>query len=271
MPQLAASPTQPQSALPPYAQTQSTQPQYVETGNVTVSYTPPPGVNNPPPVVPQARREVWAPNVISGTPVTAQAPLAPLVQKASYRAQQPAEEVPAPTHGGSAGNAGGSPLFEDDIKPLSATRTNLQPPPGEMPTDYAEAQFEMLPPVVGGGWEDRRQTGIVYQWDAPALCYQPIYFDDVNLERYGYDHGVLEPFVSAVHFFGTIPLLPYKVGMHPERECIYTLGFYRPGTPCPYQTSRLGWSLRAPFTKPAPSARSSPGFPRASSIERCEA
>jgi hypothetical protein len=34
------------------------------------------------------------------------------------------------------------------------------------------------------------------------------------------------------------------MGQHPESECIYALGYYRPGTPCPYQTSRLGWSWR---------------------------
>ncbi len=97
---------------------------------------------------------------------------------------------------------------------------------------------------MGGSLDDRRPTGVVYEWEATALCFQPIYIEDVNLERYGYSHGYLQPFVSAVHFFGTIPLLPYKMGMHPESECIYALGYYRPGTPAPYQTSRLGWSWR---------------------------
>lgn len=164
----------------------------------------------------------------------------PLVQASARQYLPPPEEVTSQP----GGNASGLPPFDDDIKPLSATRTHLQPPPGEMPRDYAEEQFESTPVVFGGSLEDRRPTGLVYFWEASALCFQPIYIEDVNLERYGYSHGVLQPFVSAIHFFGTIPLLPYKMGMHPESECIYTLGYYRPGTPCPYQTSRLGWSWR---------------------------
>ncbi len=168
--------------------------------------------------------------------LTAAAP----VQSTPGRTFPPAEDIqgrPMPDNGGPA-------PFDDDIKPLSATRTNIKPPSGEMPTDYARTQFGSDAVVIGGSLADRRPVDMVYFWDATALCYQPIYFDDVNLERYGYSHGVLEPFAGAIHFFGTIPILPYKMGMHPPRECVYALGFYRPGSPAPYQTSRLGWSWR---------------------------
>ena len=38
-------------------------------------------------------------------------------------------------------------------------------------------------------------------WRASNLCHKPLYFEDVNLERYGHTHGpVLEPIV----FFGTL-------------------------------------------------------------------
>ena len=96
--------------------------------------------------------------------------------------------------------------------------------------------------------------------------YQPIYLDDVNLERYGYSHGVLEPFAGAIHFFGTIPLLPYKAGIHPPTEQMYSLGYYRPGSPAPIRPVVWVGAGEVPYSRPPPSAPSLPGFPRASSI-----
>ena len=78
----------------------------------------------------------------------------------------------------------------------------------------------------------------------PALCHGPIYIQDVNLERYGYSHGALQPAYSAVHFLGSVAILPYLVGAYPQRECFYTLGYYRPGSYAPYQQSLPRLSLR---------------------------
>ncbi len=47
-----------------------------------------------------------------------------------------------------------------------------------------------------------------------ALAYQPLYFEEANLERYGRSMGYLQPALSTVHFFGTVPLLPYKMTVH---------------------------------------------------------
>ena len=47
---------------------------------------------------------------------------------------------------------------------------------------------------------------IGYAWDAPALCHNPLYFEDVNLERYGYSlryARVFQPVVSGAEFFVT--------------------------------------------------------------------
>lgn len=83
-------------------------------------------------------------------------------------------------------------------------------------------------------------------WEAPATCHYPLYFEEVNLERYGYSHfGCLQPVASAAHFFGTVPLLPYKMTLHPSRECLYTLGHYRPGSCVPYRINQLPLRLSA--------------------------
>lgn len=80
--------------------------------------------------------------------------------------------------------------------------------------------------------ESRLEGGMLF-WEAPGTMHQPLYFEDVNLERAGHSWGVFQPAMSAVHFFGRIPALPYLAAAHPPRECVYTLGHYRPGSCSP--------------------------------------
>jgi hypothetical protein len=81
----------------------------------------------------------------------------------------------------------------------------------------------------------RSWTPMTMTWKASNLCHNPLYFEDVNLERYGHTHGpVLEPFVQTAHFFGNIAVLPYKMGVHCPTECQYALGYYRPGNCAPW-------------------------------------
>ncbi|MCA9179352.1 MAG: hypothetical protein KDB14_33070 [Planctomycetales bacterium] len=72
-----------------------------------------------------------------------------------------------------------------------------------------------------------------FMWVAPGTMHQPLYFEDVNLERAGHSWLWLQPAASAAHFFGRIPALPYLLVAHPPRECVYTLGHYRPGSCAP--------------------------------------
>lgn len=83
-------------------------------------------------------------------------------------------------------------------------------------------------------------------WAAPATCHRPLYFEEVNLERYGFSQfGYLQPVASAAHFFATVPLLPYKMTLDPPCECIYTLGHHRPGSCVPYRIHQLPLQLDA--------------------------
>ena len=82
---------------------------------------------------------------------------------------------------------------------------------------------------------ERSWTPMTMTWKASNLCHNPLYFEDVNLERYGHTHGpVLEPLVQTAHFFGNIAVLPYKMGVHCPTECQYSLGYYRPGNCAPW-------------------------------------
>ncbi|HEY2148503.1 MAG TPA: hypothetical protein VGH32_11235 [Pirellulales bacterium] len=91
----------------------------------------------------------------------------------------------------------------------------------------------------------RSWDGITYTWKASALCHKPLYFEEVAVERYGHSRGpILDPLVSAAHFFITVPLLPYEMGVEPPHECEYTLGYYRPGSCAPWIIDGFPISLR---------------------------
>ncbi|HEY2894093.1 MAG TPA: hypothetical protein VGJ16_07765 [Pirellulales bacterium] len=85
-----------------------------------------------------------------------------------------------------------------------------------------------------------------FAWKATGVCHKPLYFEDVQLERYGHSwNPVVQPFMSAAHFFVSVPLLPYNMGLNPPGECMYTLGYYRPGSCAPYLLEPIPLSLRA--------------------------
>ena len=95
-------------------------------------------------------------------------------------------------------------------------------------------------------FEPRSWSQTVYLWKASGLCHKPLYFEQVQLERYGHSWGpVLQPIMSGAHFFGTIPILPYKMGLETPQECVYALGYYRPGSCAPYMITQPGFTWRA--------------------------
>ena len=115
-----------------------------------------------------------------------------------------------------------------------------------------------LPPVEGKDYpcecklglnsrfEGRDWAPTTFTWKATGTCFKPLYFQDVQLERYGHSwNPVVQPFMSAAHFFISVPLLPYKMGLNSPCECEYTLGYYRPGSCAPYMIEPIPFSLRA--------------------------
>ena len=85
----------------------------------------------------------------------------------------------------------------------------------------------------------------MFTWKAAGYCHKPLYFEDWQLERYGHSHGpVADPFISAAHFFVTLPVLPYKMGVELPWECVYPLGYYRPGSCAPWTIPAVPISWR---------------------------
>jgi len=99
--------------------------------------------------------------------------------------------------------------------------------------------------LEGETFEPRRFATTTFTWKAAGYCHKPLYFEDWQLERYGHSHGPLaDPFFSAAHFFTTLPVLPYKMGVELPWECVYPLGYYRPGNCAPWTVPAIPISVR---------------------------
>lgn len=127
-------------------------------------------------------------------------------------------------------------------------------PIGELGTDIAPPKANELPLPPECRLSDetldanlpRPWATTTFTWKASGLCHKPLYFEQVQAERYGHSWGPLvQPVMSHAHFFLTVPALPYKMGLTPPKECMYTLGYYRPGSCAPYMLDPLPLSVRA--------------------------
>jgi hypothetical protein len=70
--------------------------------------------------------------------------------------------------------------------------------------------------------------------EANYVCYRRLLFEDRNSERFGWDFGILQPFVCAGKFYADIVTLPYHLGTAPCRCYECSAGLCLPGDPMPY-------------------------------------
>ncbi len=128
---------------------------------------------------------------------------------------------------------------DEGLRPIREVNVSIRLPTGEEPPDYAAARMAGEPGVFHPLGMTRGWSSISYGWDAPANYYKPVYFEDVNLERYGIHYGLCSPFISFGKFFACFPFLPYKLLVQPPCECHYTLGLERPNNCVPVHC--FGW------------------------------
>ena len=172
-------------------------------------------------------------------------------ERVAFQDPFPGEPIPFSAEPGPMGKESGMPsgACEMDLPPIGDVTANIQPPEGDLPLDCARTKLPQMGQVSPGEPACRQWPQILYPWEATSYCHRPLYFEEVNLERYGYmgcDHrcggvpaALVQPVLSGAHFFASVPLLPYKMTVDPACECIYTLGHYRPGSPVPHQIHRL--------------------------------
>lgn len=117
------------------------------------------------------------------------------------------------------------------IKPMTAISLAINATQGTMPDNKAATVFKDNTSSPHIPWQsDRMWAPWMYYWQASEFCHQPLYFEEPNLERSGHQTcGCLQSALSGAHFFGTIPLLPYKIALDHPCTCQYTLGHSRPG------------------------------------------
>jgi hypothetical protein len=176
-----------------------------------------------------------APNAAANPPAIDFADLAAFVQL-DPAAPEAIQGEPLPTEGRS-------------LRPITQVTIDASLPEGLVPGGPGVEQPGVpLPPWptiedprLWGGWAE-----MDFQWSATRFCHRPLYFEQVNVERYGYTVSpILQPAISGAHFFLSIPALPYKMTVHPPRECIYTLGYYRAGSRVPRRWHHLPWDPTA--------------------------
>ncbi len=123
---------------------------------------------------------------------------------------------------------------DEGLKPIRSLRASIRAQGDMFPRDVGAARFRQEP-VYYHGYGARRGWGqISFCWDAPAVFFKPLYFEDINLERYGIHRGCCQPILSFGHFFTRCVCLPYKLLIsQPPCERIYTLGYERPNNCIP--------------------------------------
>ncbi|MDX1945780.1 MAG: hypothetical protein SFU86_10320 [Pirellulaceae bacterium] len=112
-----------------------------------------------------------------------------------------------------------------------------------------------LPVECGlGGREiaSRHWIPATFAYTASSLCHKPLYFEQVQLERYGHTAGpIRQPLISGAHFFVSLMALPYNMAISPPHECEYALGYYRPGSCAPWMIPPVPLSVRGAVAETA--------------------
>lgn len=113
----------------------------------------------------------------------------------------------------------------------------------------AVSEFWRLPEVcvigTSGGSPYRSWTPQAVTWKASNLCHKPLFFENVQLERYGHSRGpIAQPIHSTLHFFVSLVSVPYNTAISPPTECEYALGYYRPGNCAPWLKDPVPISLQ---------------------------
>ncbi len=115
-----------------------------------------------------------------------------------------------------------------------------------LPKDMVANRLPPTVPMPNGALRGYDLYLINKQFEPSAICHKPLYFSDTMLERHGHQRfPCVQPLASGVRFFGTLPIMPYLMTLHPPGEDIYNLGHYRPGTAAPCLIERPPYDSRA--------------------------
>jgi hypothetical protein len=93
--------------------------------------------------------------------------------------------------------------------------------------------FPDEPVLTQEAYQGRHWPPMVEHVEPHYLCYGRLFFEQPNSERFGWSVGVLQPLVSALHFYTDVFLLPYHLGTRPCDPFECSAGRCLPGDPVP--------------------------------------
>ena len=96
--------------------------------------------------------------------------------------------------------------------------------------DFVAPSYPPVPPpaYVARPWEPQAEV-----IEPAYLCYDRLYFEQINSERYGWSLGPLHPLLSAGTFYFDVATLPYHAATEPLRRYECNTGYALPGDPMP--------------------------------------
>jgi len=122
-------------------------------------------------------------------------------------------------------------------KSIQQVRLDLVEHGATAPEDRSSRLFGSSQRIAG----NVAATEKVFAWAAPNINYQPLYFEDVALERYGQTKGLVkQPFVSAGRFLADKVLLGTRALRVSPKSCDSPLGYCRPGSPSTVSSGGCG-------------------------------
>ncbi len=157
---------------------------------------------------------------------------------------EPVEEIatPCPAPPSRFKSGGGEQDFDRIRRQITDVQVDIRPTDDVMPEDVSAKEFANQP-TIDETLPDHLPPDIFCSHTPWPICYRPLYFEDIPLERYGYNVGYLQTGLSGVKFFGSVALAPYKMTRRPPRSCQCSNGFSRVGDrplPC-YGNRRFQW------------------------------
>jgi hypothetical protein len=99
------------------------------------------------------------------------------------------------------------------LQKLTFPDSNIQLAPGPFQPRVWPAQVEVVEPYY--------------------VAYRRLYLQQINAERYGWDLGLLHPFMSACIFYFDLATVPFQIIAEPCRRYEYNTGYCLPGDPVP--------------------------------------
>jgi hypothetical protein len=104
---------------------------------------------------------------------------------------------------------------------------------GERQGERQRIEFPASPPLTTGKYAGRVWPESRTYAEPNYVCYQRLYFEQKNFERYGWDLGPITPVISTLAVWKDLALLPYHLGTDPFRHYECSAGYCMPGDPVP--------------------------------------